>query len=180
MIVTSEIDNNVGTGRGISLGVRETAAAVILDRAPDTAGFHRFRFHYATEYLADESVTADTSEGKTYLKIHRAPELDRYYLGCILSAVATLQAQDGLDLRRLKLICAPQRSSAFLTALAEGLDLPHDKLLNVVGDGSDLFTSSLAHCFGYARSHGLVGPGDQLLVIAAGSGIQVGCALYDC
>jgi hypothetical protein len=43
---------------------------------------------------------------------------------------------------------------------------------------NDLFTSSLPYALEHVREQHLVEPGDIGLIINAGSGIQVGCAIY--
>ena len=45
-------------------------------------------------------------------------------------------------------------------------------------DGQDLYTSSLPHAADHAIRRQLVHPGDLALMLSVGSGIQVGCALY--
>ena len=53
-----------------------------------------------------------------------------------------------------------------------------DKFMNVVGEGPDLFSSSLPYAFEYAQKKQLTRPGDTGLMISVGSGLQVGCAIY--
>jgi 3-oxoacyl-[acyl-carrier-protein] synthase III len=83
-----------------------------------------------------------------------------------------------LDLSNIDKIFPPQISSDFIERLSEKLNVPLERFVNVAGEGPDLFSSSLAYAFEHAVEHGVVKAGDTGLMIAVGSGIQVGCALY--
>ena len=50
--------------------------------------------------------------------------------------------------------------------------------MNVAQPGHDLLTSSLPVALRYAHAKGMVRSGVVGLIVAAGSGIQVGCVLY--
>ncbi|HJW29627.1 MAG TPA: 3-oxoacyl-[acyl-carrier-protein] synthase III C-terminal domain-containing protein, partial [Saprospiraceae bacterium] len=93
-------------------------------------------------------------------------------------AVQELLQIEGLDLSSIDKIFPSQISSNFIKRLSEKLNLPLEKFIDVVGEGPDLFSSSLAYAFEHAVENGLVKPGDTGLMIAVGSGIQVGCAIY--
>ena len=85
---------------------------------------------------------------------------------------------EGLDLNRIDKVFPPQISSRFISQLSEMLHIPLERFVDVVGDGPDLFSSSLPYAFEHVYEKGLVKPGDTGLMIAVGSGIQVGCAIY--
>jgi len=71
-----------------------------------------------------------------------------------------------------------QISAEFITKLSAGLHLPKERFVDAVGPGADLFSSSLPYALEHAYDEGIVKPGDTGLIIAVGSGIQVGCAIY--
>ena len=79
---------------------------------------------------------------------------------------------------QIKAIFPPQISRDFIGCLSRQLDVIHDKFVDIVADGKDLFTSSMACAFGAARESARVKTGDIGLVISVGTGIQVGCATY--
>jgi 3-oxoacyl-[acyl-carrier-protein] synthase III len=56
------------------------------------------------------------------------------------------------------------------------MDISRDKFVDVAR--KDLFTSSLPYALEHIREQNLVEPGDIGLIIAIGSGIQVGCCIY--
>jgi 3-oxoacyl-[acyl-carrier-protein] synthase III len=115
---------------------------------------------------------------KPHLHVEKDENLETLYIEYILTAVQELLQLEGLDLSRINKIFPPQISAGFITRLSQKLDLPRDRFIDVVGDGPDLFSSSLPYAFEHASEQGLVRPGDVGLMIAVGSGIQVGCALY--
>jgi 3-oxoacyl-[acyl-carrier-protein] synthase III len=83
-----------------------------------------------------------------------------------------------LELSGIGRIFPPQISSGFIAQLSEALGIPVDRFVDAVGDGPDLFSSSLPYALEFAKANGLVNGGDLGLVISVGSGIQVGCAIY--
>ena len=58
------------------------------------------------------------------------------------------------------------------------MNVLREKYVDIVDDGKDYFTSSLAYAFQYARRQDVVKPGDIGLIINVGTGIQIGCAIY--
>lgn len=179
MIVASEIENNRDNVPDELVGVCETASAVILDtKAESNQGFSRFLFrhHEASQekykaYASDEAI-------KQRLYIEKDIDVEAIYLDAIPAAVQEILELEGLDLTQIKTIFPPQISSQFIAQLSESLNLPLEKFIDVVGEGPDLFTSSLPYAITHAQEKGIVKKGDIGLIIAVGSGIQVGCAIY--
>jgi 3-oxoacyl-[acyl-carrier-protein] synthase III len=179
MIVAAEIENNAEAFPGELVGIRETASALILDEAPsDHTGFSHFLFRYFTEAMNAYTSYLTTKNGKACLHIDKSANLEAYYLAGILSAVRELLLMEGLKLTEITKIFPPQISSAFIAKLSEAMNLAKDKFVDVVGDGQDLFTSSLPCALQFAHERNLVKVGDIGLIISVGSGIQVGCAVY--
>jgi len=92
--------------------------------------------------------------------------------------LAELLKRENLNLSQIKAIFPPQISKDFIGCLSRQLNVIHDKFVDIVADGKDLFTSSMAYAFGDARESARVKTGDVGLVISVGTGIQVGCATY--
>jgi 3-oxoacyl-[acyl-carrier-protein] synthase III len=179
MIVASEIENNANCFPRELIGVRETASAFILDAHPDKdRGFSRFLFRYHTESLNAYTTYLNNEDNKHHLQIHKDPTLTAIYIDCIIPAVQEILEMEKIELNEIDLIFPPQISSQFIHQLSVRLHLPLQKFIDVVGDGPDLFSSSLPYAFEYACKMGNVKSGDTGLVIAVGSGIQVGCAIY--
>ncbi len=179
MIVAAECENNAGWFPDELVGIRETASAIILDAHPSNdRGFSRFHFSYQTELLNSYTTHCSTKDIKQHLHVAKDANLEELYIDCILPAVQELLQMEELDISRIDRIFPPQISSGFIVRLSESLNLPLERFVDAVGVGPDLFTSSLTYALEYAHEKGLVQPGDTGLMIAVGSGIQVGCAIY--
>lgn len=179
MVVASESENNAGFFPGKLVGIRETASALILDSQPSNEkGFSRFLFSHHGESLNAYTSYYKPEDANPYLHIAKEPNLESMYIDCIFPAVQELLQMEGLDLNSIDKIFPPQISSDFITQLSEKLNLPRERFVDVAGDGPDLFSSSLSYAFEHAVENELINPEDIGLMIAVGSGIQVGCAIY--
>jgi len=179
MIVAAESENCNDTVPVERLGIRETASAIILDAQPSAGkGFSRFLFNCNTDLLSAYTTYYTPSEPNPYLHVEKDRDLEALYIDCIVRAVWELLQLEQLDLNRIDTVFPPQVSSGFITRLSETLHLPREKFVDVVGEGHDLFSSSLPYALEHALTNGLVKPGDTGLMISVGSGIQVGCAIY--
>jgi 3-oxoacyl-[acyl-carrier-protein] synthase III len=179
MIVASESENNAGQPADERLGICETASAIILDLHPlETKGFNRFVFRYFPDAIDAYTTYCDTRKQEPFLQIGKDPALEALYIDCIVPVVQEILAIEKRDRSQVTMVFPPQISSGFIARLSEALHLSKEKFIDAVQDGPDLFSSSLPYAFAYAQENGLVKPGDVGLVIAVGSGIQVGCAIY--
>lgn len=179
MIVAAEIENNADIFSDEKVGVRETASALILDSHPSLdKGFSRFLFRYHAEFLNRYTTYCDTNNIRPYLKVAKDGELLSLYIDCILPAVEELLQIEKLNLDYIDVIFPPQISSCFISQLSERLNVPKQKLVDIVAEGPDYFSSSLPYALEHVYKNGLVKSGDIGLIIAVGSGIQVGCAVY--
>jgi 3-oxoacyl-[acyl-carrier-protein] synthase III len=178
MVVAAETENNAEAFPGELLGIDETGAALIIDEAPGPEGFGGFLFRSFTEHSDAFTSFLTNRDGRAYLRFARDHDLERLYVRAIVSAVEDLLRIEGVEISRIARIFPPQISSEFISELSRGMNLPRDAFVDAVQGGRDLFTSSLPFALRQARDHGLVRPGDVGLIVTAGSGIQVGCALY--
>jgi 3-oxoacyl-[acyl-carrier-protein] synthase III len=179
MIVASETENNAVSFPCQLVGIRETASALIVDSHPgNNKGFARFLFSYHEELLNAYTSYYKPEDADPHLHVAKDTNLETMYIDCISPAVNELLQTEGLDFDSIDIILPPQISSDFIIRLSEKLNLPREKFIDVVGDGPDLFSSSLTYAYEYAYENGLVKSGDAGLIISVGSGIQVGCAIY--
>ena len=179
MIVASEIENNTGLFPDKLVGVCETASAIILDAHPMKGkGFSRILFNYHPEALNAYTAYCCTAENKICLNMEKDADLGEKYIACIVPLVEDLLTQEGLELNQIDMVFPPQISSGFIEELSNQLDFPLERFVDVVGKGPDLFSSSLPCGVEHAYSKELIKPGNTGLMIAVGSGIQVGCAIY--
>jgi 3-oxoacyl-[acyl-carrier-protein] synthase III len=177
MVIAAECENNVIPDE--MMGIRETGSAFILDTVPsDEKGFSRFLFSYHPESMDAYTTYYKTSEERSYLKIEKDTRLNELYVDCIFPAVQQLLQAEGIDINKIDIVFPPQISSGFILRLSDTLGISQEKFIDVVGEGADLFSSSLAYAFKYACEKKLVGAGDTALMISVGAGLQVGCAIY--
>ena len=181
MIVASEMENNANDKQYNVLDIDEVGSAMILEEAPQTGeqqGFAAFIFRYFSQYIDSFSSHIGQNKGHSYLHFQRNPRLLDYYLSCILKVVNEFLHREGLSLKQIKTILPPQISSDFIFSLSKRMNTIHEKFVDVVQQGQDLFSSSLAYTMEHVRKHELATSGDLGLMISVGSGIQIGCAIY--
>jgi 3-oxoacyl-[acyl-carrier-protein] synthase III len=177
MVVASEIENNTPESGYPLNGISETGSAVLLSRSDGTAGFGRFVFRQHPEYGGALATYTQQHEGRTWLQIDRDPNLAALYLGCIRSAAKELLTLEGLDPADIAIVFPLKLSPAALDELAARIGVPRSRFVDLAVD-TDPFTSSLPYGLEHARRHGLARPGDIALIVAVGSGVQVGCTTY--
>ena len=112
------------------------------------------------------------------MNVEKDPELESKYIAIIEHAVDELLEKEALELDQITKVFPPQISSGFIVRLGNHLKFAKEKYINVVGEGPDLFTSSLPFGMNEAIEKKLVKTGDLGLIITVGSGLQVGCVIY--
>ena len=179
LVVASEIENNRAAWPERLLGLEETGSALLLsldDRGGD--GFGNFMFRYFDQYADAFVAHHGHHDGRHCLYVERDPRLEGYFQECVQVAVAEFLSAEGRTLADIDLVFLPQVSPRFVEGLRASLSIPEERCVNVAQPGRDLSTSSLPVALRYARDRGMVRPGAVGLIVGAGSGIQVGCALY--
>ncbi len=181
LIATSEIENNRQSGLKNLLDIRETGSAMLLhkDASDKQKGFGNFMFQHFPAYLETFSTHATWNNGKAYLDFIKNPNMEAFYLKCVEETIQQFMEQEGMKLSDFDLVIPPQISSGFVDNFISRSGLPVEKVVNIVKDDKDLFTSSLPYTIRFAQEQGLAEKGTKALLIAVGSGIQVGCAVYD-
>jgi 3-oxoacyl-[acyl-carrier-protein] synthase III len=179
MVVTSEQEINAESYPEVSLGMYETASAVIM-RASDNAqrGFGDFVFHYVTDHLTARTIYGGYHDGKPLARLSELPNIDQLYIAAIPAAVDELLQREGLDRSQISVILPPQRGKAFNDRLAEVLGMLRSMVVDVPlpDESLDLTTSTLPYSFEQALQSGRAKPGDIGRVINVASGLQVGTA----
>jgi 3-oxoacyl-[acyl-carrier-protein] synthase III len=179
MLTASEVENSPLDRPAGRLGVEETGSALILDEAPDgQSGFGAFSFTNYPEHAHRYSTFSGMLDGRFGLIVDRDSGIEEVYQDCIADAVARMLQEQGITLDDVPVILPPQISAGFLDGLARKLGRPRETFVDVTIPGKDRFTSSIVPGLRAAIDRGMARPGDLALVIAVGSGIQVGCALY--
>lgn len=181
LVLSAEIENNYDVKPDHLLGLIETGAALLLHESPDPQrGFGNFVFKYFTEHLGAFSsyIGQDKEQGKSFLAFSRDARLHDYFIDCIPAAVQELLEREKIDIGRIKAVFPPQLSPEFAQKLAQRLGVAVEKFVDIAQDRKDYYTNSFAHALRYALDRKIVQSGDIGLIINAGSGIQIGCAVY--
>ncbi len=179
MIVASEFPDSYEPQSRSRRGIAKTASATILDRTEsDGPGFRNFMFHNFYEYHDAFSARLWVQPGKSEVRFMSSGNLEDTYVECIRRSLCLFQTQSGMDVAEANYILGPQMGSAFARAMSEVTGLPASRIVDVAKESGDLFTSSFAYSMHHLRQSGLVKPGDNGIVIAAGPGVQMGCASY--
>jgi 3-oxoacyl-[acyl-carrier-protein] synthase-3 len=157
-------------------------AAMLLARVPDPgAGFGPVRTAAdpgggpgAEGYLRlDRMGTA----GRRQLTVERAPSyLDRL-VDFAADTARRYAAEERVDLGRALLLTS-QPAPDFAARLADRLGVDPAAAVAVTGVEGDPHTSALTFAYHQAAERGLLAGRDQLLFVAAGSGLSVACAGY--
>jgi 3-oxoacyl-[acyl-carrier-protein] synthase III len=178
MVLASEVENNAHTRPDHLRGIKETGSAMILDgEGNGKTGFGNFVFHYVTKHIgALETHTAMVNK-KTCLEVEKTGDLAKSALNAIPEAVVELLVKEGLTMDQIQVIFPPQVSSEFTRELADRLQVPAARMVDIAAQ-KDYFTSSLACSIRAAQDTGKIKSGDIGLFICMGAGLQIGCAIY--
>ena len=177
MVVASEIENNTPESGDPSNGISQTGSAILVGRSDGKEGFGRFIFQHHPEYSGALATYTQQRDGRCRLQIDRDPDLADLYLSCIPSAAKELLMLEGLDPSDIAVVLPPHLSPAALDELSARIGIPRSRFVDLAVD-TDPFTSSVPYGLENARRHRLARPGDIALIVAVGSGVQVGCTTY--
>lgn len=178
MIATAEIENNSRVFPERVRGLAEMGGALVLETHSGAGGLGGFHLRSFAEHLGAISTYTDEEDEKTYLHYATSIDLEERFLTCIVQTVHEFLHAEGITLSQVNVVFPPQISSSFISRLSTALGLDRSRFIDACLDQGDAFTSSLPVAIEHARKHGSVNAGDIGLIIAVGSGIQVGCALY--
>jgi amino acid adenylation domain-containing protein len=178
LVLASEVENNRRFGPDALLGLKETGSAILLEDSPGPEGFGRFVFRNFPDYVDDIRAFTAARAGAAMLRRERSPDWEQHAALGLRIAFAELLETEGLKRDEITLVLPPQGPGRLVGLLAEFLELPRGRFLELAGDERDDFTSSLGLGFLEARRSGRVQQGDVGLILTAGSGGQVGCCTY--
>ena len=170
MVVSGEcIQKQDGT-----LGIVDSASALVLDAGDGTVGFDSFCFTSTPEHHGAFRSYANTAEGPARLGFRGSLEdVRRLAVPELRRAMERHFEEGGLTRDGIGAVLAPQGTDGFSERLASGLGLPAQKVIDA-GKGN-VSASSLA--FALLSTIGCTG-GKPLLVMECAPGLQVGSATY--
>jgi 3-oxoacyl-[acyl-carrier-protein] synthase III len=179
LVLAAEIEVNRRLGPERALGLEETGSGLILDCSRDDGpGFGTFLFQSFTRHSHSFTSHSAVTGGRTVLSFERGADYEDSCLACIVELVERVLQQEGLDRRDISVVLPPLPSRTFVSRLADRLGLPPDRMVHPPAGAKDLHTSSLAFALHEIGRQHPTRSGDVGLIIAVGSGIQVGCATY--
>jgi 3-oxoacyl-[acyl-carrier-protein] synthase III len=177
LVVASEVDLTTEQPIERQLGLRQTASALILDASAAAEGFGAFSFSYFDGPGDGLRSFVDLSVAGGEIRFQRAPDLHALYLEAIAAAVDRHLDETGVPAAGIAAIFAPQSAPGFPARVADRVGLSAT-VVDVADGSGDLFTSSFPYALAHARTRGMIAPGDVGLVVGAGAGLHVACALY--
>ncbi|MGV0747431.1 amino acid adenylation domain-containing protein [Mycolicibacter minnesotensis] len=180
MVLASEVENNTPESGYPRNGISETGSAIMLSPSSGPEGFGRFVFGHHPEYRGALATYTQERDGRMWLRIDRDPNLAAIYVSCLPSSVKELLTLEGLAPEDIAVVFPPYLPGAALDELAAHIGVDRSRFVDLEAQGqtSDPFTSTLPYQIADARRRGLVKPGDVALIMAVGSGVEVGCTTY--
>ncbi|CAJ1493656.1 amino acid adenylation domain-containing protein [[Mycobacterium] kokjensenii] len=180
MVLASEVENNAPESGYTRNGITETGSAIMLSASHGPEGFGRFVFGHHPEHRAALRTYTRESDGRMWLRVDRDPNLAAIYVSCLPATVKELLTLEGLEPEDIALVFPPYLPGAALDDLAAHIGVDRSRFVDLEAQGftSDPFTSTLPYQIADARRRGLVKPGDVALIMAAGSGVEVGATTY--
>jgi 3-oxoacyl-[acyl-carrier-protein] synthase III len=179
MVMAAEVELNGNSSPEQRLGIEETASAMILEASTaDGPGFGCFHFQSFTRHLHKFAAHSAVVDGKTVLSVERGAAYESSCLDCLDECTAQILERERLARSDIAVVLPPLISPAFVSRLADILQLPPSRMIYPPAGRRDLYTSSLAYALTQLREQNCVRSRDVGLILAVGSGIQAGCATY--
>lgn len=175
LVLASDVENSPGTVDQASLDLQPAASALLLERGQAGVGFELFHFRGYPEYLADLETWCENPDGNPRLRVRRTPRFLPAAARCLATTTHDLLDSVDLGLDTFDAILSPGLPGLDVH-LAGELRVSPERLIAPPARG-DLMGSSLAFGIEHLRDAGAVDAGSRVLILAAGSGLQTGCAI---
>ncbi|MCJ8328715.1 MAG: hypothetical protein MJH11_01840 [Lentisphaeria bacterium] len=177
--VTSEIENNKQSVSDKMVGIKESGAALLLEKTKENQGFIDYHFSSFTDHLNQFRSKVITVDKNSYLDFKRDDKFEESLINCIDTSCEEFLAKHNLSFDDIALVFPPQMCTEWIRNLGKKLNLNSDKLIIVEEDNTEnYYTTSIPFCLRHVESKGLAKEGEIALMIEAGSGINVALALY--
>ncbi|BBY34133.1 non-ribosomal peptide synthetase [Mycolicibacter minnesotensis] len=180
LVLASEVENNAPESGYARNGITEMGSAIMLSPSHGPEGFGRFVFGHHPEHRGALATYTQEREGRMWLRIDRDPNLAAIYVSCLPPSVKELLTLERLEPADIAVVFPPYLPAAALDELAAHIGVDRSRFVDLEAHGvnSDPFTSTLPYQIADARRRGLVKPGDVALIMAVGSGVEVGVTTY--
>ena len=141
-------------------------------------GFVAFGFRNVAENVEGRVTHTEAYDGKPSLRIRQDEHWNDRLLDAAANTVQSFLAETGVGVDELAVVVGSQPTPSFLRSLVERIGLPPERAAALDLGGKDPFTSATPLGFAKIRGEKSVAPGTLGLIVEAGSGMQVACALY--
>jgi len=177
MIVASDANSDRQPDPGYTYPA--SGAAALLDISPRAdVGFGGFAFETLSDRadLYTGGVSLAHRRGRVMLR--RRAGLEEAFLEAATSAVAAVLERERTLRKDVDFVVPAQISPSFVGRLPAAISFPRHKVLDLTETMADTLSTSLFLALHQALRGGLVEPGKVVLLVACGSGITAGAALY--
>lgn len=156
-----------------------SGAALLLDLSPWRGrGFGEFAFHTRDDYADLYTSLVSLAEKRGRIVIQRRAELEDIYLSMAGAVVEAVLSKDGLRRQEIDFVVPAQISAGFLARLPAAIGFSGDKLINCSQRLPDTLSTSLFLALQLALADRRPLPGQNILLLACGSGVTVAAATY--
>lgn len=156
-------------------------AAMLLEYTEDEKGFQNFSFkhsptteHSVRGYLDFNNLAEPAKERLT---VDVPAEYKEKLLEFASESVQEYLASNNLDRNSVKLV-TPQVEEGFGRKVAESVDINDDTIMDLYKEYGDAHSSALTMAYHLGAEKGLYSSNDNVLFVAAGSGLTSACVLY--
>lgn len=179
MVVASEVDVNAEHPTAAPLGVPPFGAAAILEWTDDpSAGFRRFLFRDFVALRRTTKTVGRMNGGPARIEVERSADWHQIYAECANAAIQDLLAAEHLSIAQIRCVLTSTASPAFDAALADALAIDRARVLSASLGVESHPTGSILHAMLAAQETDRIARGDLCVLVEAGAGVQIGCALY--
>jgi 3-oxoacyl-[acyl-carrier-protein] synthase-3 len=177
MLVSSEANSDPRPDPSFPYPASGAAAVVDISPFPDQ-GFGAFAFRTHEEHAGLYSSVVSLAERGGRIVLSRRAELEEVYLACAAEAVEEVLAREGLGRDGIDAVVPAQLSPSFVRRLGGATGFASAKVVDLSDELPDTLSTSLFLALHEARRRGRVQAGQRALLMAFGSGVTVGAALY--
>lgn len=159
--------------------IARTGSCLILEPSGDSGeGFSNFTYANYPNHLRQLKGGCIREDGKYTLTGMVAEEYEGALIDAIETTTRKLLQEAQMTLDQFSFVIIPQLHAGFIDQVASRLGLNASQVVSALEDTGNLYTSSVAYSLNKIRDLQNHSKGDLGLVISAGSGIQVGTAIY--
>ncbi len=177
MLVSSEANSDAEPDPAFPYAA--SGAAAVLDISPfPHEGFGAFAFRTHDEHAELYTSVVSLARPRGRIVLRRSAELEERYLACAGEVVEEVLAREELGRERIDHVIPAQLSPAFVARLGAAIGLPREKVVDLSDRLPDTLSTSVFLALHESRRSGRVRAGERVLLLACGSGLSVGAALY--